>query len=158
MSYDWMHFVMERGMLLGIKARAEGTLNALVFLTILARVGFIFASIGMACLLFIRRRGWAWGIIPLAYAIAILSFTSDVDSAMAGFLWWGIIPAGFLLFGRRWWMGLPLATVVVFTIFVIVPYPQIVFGLLFLALSLAITSVRLISIKSGAASATRQLA
>jgi hypothetical protein len=152
MTYDWMHFVMERGMLLGIKARVEGNLSSLTFLMILSRVGFIFASIGMACVLFVRRRGWAWGIIPLAYAIAILYFTGDADSAMAGFLWWGIIPAGFLLFGRRWLMGLPLATVVVFCLFVIAPYPQIAFGILFLVLSLAAAAFRVTSLKSRAAS------
>ncbi len=67
---------------------------------------------------------------------------------MAGFVWWGIIPAGFLLFGRRWFMGLALATVVVFTIFVIAPYPQIAFGLLFLALSLVTAATRLVTQKT----------
>jgi hypothetical protein len=143
MSYDWMHFVMERGMLLGIKARTEGNLNSFTFLMVLARVGFILATLGMAFILFVRRRGWAWGLIPLAYALSILVFTADWDSAMAGFLWWGIIPAGFLILGRRWWMGLALATVVVFTIFVIAPYPQLVFGMLFLVLTLAAAANRL---------------
>ena len=152
MSYDWMHFVMERSMLLGIKARAEGNLNSTAFLMGLSQVGFVFASIGMAYLLFVRRRGWAWGLIPLVYATAILIFTSDMNSAMAGFLWWGIIPAGFLLFGRRWFMGLALTMVVVFTIFVIAPYPQITFGILFLFLMLAISTFRLVSVKSRAAS------
>ena len=140
MSYDWMHFVMERGMLLGIKARAEGNLSSGSFLRNLSGLGWIAATLGMAYLLFVRRRGWAWGLLPLAYAIAILGFTADAESAMAGFLWWGIIPAGFLLFGRRWFIGLALATVLVFTIFVISPYPQLAFGLLFLAIVLAVAA------------------
>jgi hypothetical protein len=148
MSYDWMHFVMERGMLLGIKARTGGNLNSSSFLMVFSRIGFIFATIGMACILFVRRRGWAWGLIPLVYSIAILVFTSDADSAMAGFLWWGIIPVGFLLFGRSWFMGLALATVVVFTIFIIAPYSQLAFGILFLVLRLAIAISQLVSEKS----------
>jgi hypothetical protein len=136
LSYDWMHFVMERGMLLGIKTRAEGTLGSTRILTLIAKAGWIVATFGLATVLFGRRHGWWWGLIPLAYAIAILVFTSDVWSAMTGFLWWGVIAAGFLVFGKNWWKGLTLAIVAVILIFVLAPQPYLVFGIVFLILTL----------------------
>ena len=39
-TYGWMHFVMERGMLFGIKARAEGNLNASIPLEIISNIGW----------------------------------------------------------------------------------------------------------------------
>jgi hypothetical protein len=136
LTYDWMHFVMERGMLLGIKARAEGRLGSNRILTLTARAGWIVATLGLATVLFGRRRSWWWGMIPLAYAVAILIFTSDIWSTMTGFLWWGVIAAGFLVFGRRWWKGLALAIVAVILIFVLAPQPYLAFGIIFLIITL----------------------
>lgn len=136
LTYDWMHFVMERGMLLGIKARAEGTLGSNQMLTLAAKAGWIMATLGLATVLFKRRRGWWWGLIPLAYATAILVFTSDIWSAVTGFLWWGVIAAGFLVFGKSWWKGLALAIVAVILIFVLAPQPYIAFGIAFLIITL----------------------
>ena len=136
LTYDWMHFVMERGMLLGIKARAEGTLASNRIPTLLANAGWIASTLGLATVLFKRHRGWWWGLIPLAYAIAILVFTSDVWSAMTGFLWWGVITAGFIIYGKNWWKGLTLAIVAVILIFVLAPQPYIAFGIIFLIITL----------------------
>jgi len=138
LSYDWMHFVMERGMLLGIKIRAEGNLNSVSILQVVSWTGWIAAGLGMVYVLFIRRRGWWWGLIPLAYAVTIIGITSDFQSTMAGFLWFGSIIAGFLVFGFRWWKGLALATVLVVLIFVLTPQPFLSFGLIFLGITLAI--------------------
>lgn len=143
LSYDWMHFVMERGLLLGIKARAEGTLNSDGALQILANTGWILAALGMAAALFMRRRNWGWGLLPLAYAAAILAFTADLWSALAGFLWWGVIAAGFILYGRGWWKGLALATAIVVLIFVLAPQPHLTFGILFLAAALGTLTVKI---------------
>ncbi len=143
LTYGWMHFVMERGMLLGIKARAEHRLGSDVVLQGIANIGWVAATLGMFLLLFLRRRGWWWGLIPLAYGLAILIFTGDLWSAMAGFLWFGVIAAGFLLLGRRWWMGLALATVLVILIFVLAPQPHIAFGTIFLLIMLGYSATRL---------------
>ena len=142
-SYDWMHFVMERGMLLGIKARAEGRLNTEPIPHVLSALGWIIASLGIAYVLFARRRGWWWGLLPLVYAALIIAFTRDIWSAMAGFLWWGIITAGFLAFGRNWWKGLVLVTGTVVLIFVVAPQPQLAFGIIFLITTLAIPTLNL---------------
>jgi hypothetical protein len=135
-TYGWIHFVMERGMLLGIKTRAEGTLNASIVLQIISQIGWVVTTLAMALLLFWRRRGWWWGLIPLAYAAAITAVTADIWSAMAGFLWWGVITAGFMLFGRRWWKSLILIIALVISIFVLTPQPQMAFGTIFLLITL----------------------
>jgi len=148
LTYDWMHFVMERGMLLGIKVRAEGTLGANRMLTLVANSGWIVATLGLATVLFSSRRGRWWGLLPLAYAIAIMIFTSDLWAAMAGFLWWGVIAAGFLIFGRNWWKGLSLAIVAVVLIFVLASQPYVAFGIIFLVITLVI----LVQIKNNGSS------
>jgi hypothetical protein len=99
----------------------------------------------MLAFLFLRRRGWWWGLLPLAYALAILAITSDLWSAMAGFLWWGTISAGFLAFGRGWWKGLALAAVVVILTFVFAPQPHIAFGIMFLLFTVASVRIRFAS-------------
>ncbi len=143
LSYDWIHFVMERGMLLGIKARAEGTLDGGFLMLALAKIGWSISTLGMLFVLFVRRRGWWVGLIPLAYGVAIVAYTADIWSAMAGFLWWGVVAAGFVLWGRRWWSWLLLATVAVIYIFVLFPQPFIAFGIIFLAITLALIALKL---------------
>jgi hypothetical protein len=143
LSYDWIHFVMERGMMLGIKARAEGTVNRGLLMMVLAKIGWSVATLGMLFILFVRRRGWWVGLIPLAYGIAIVVTTRDIWSAMAGFLWWGVVAAGFVLLGHHWWSWLLLATVAVIYIFVLSPQPFIAFGIIFLIITLWIAGARL---------------
>ena len=135
-SYDWMHFVMERGMLLGIEARAEKTSGSRDILQGLAALGWVLATFEIGLVLFMRRRNWWWGLLALAYAAAILFFTGDGWASAAGFLWFGIITAGFLVWGSRWWKGLVVSIMAVITIFVLSNDPHTVFGLFFLALSL----------------------
>jgi hypothetical protein len=137
-TYGWMHFVMERGLLLGIKARAEGSLNSDIILQIISKTGWLVSMLGMAVLLFRRRSGWGWGLIALGYAAAILIITSDFWSAAAGFLWWGVITAGFLKYGRNWWKDLLLAMVCVILTFIFSPQPFLTFGTLFLVITLVI--------------------
>lgn len=136
-TYDWIHFVMERGMLLGIKARAEGTLGEGLFLKIISDLGWILASLGIAYLFFQQKKGW-WGLLPCGYALAILLLTHDIWAALAGFLWWGMIASGFLLWGRRWWKGLFISTLSVILIFVVSNQPHMVFGMIFLIGSLTV--------------------
>jgi hypothetical protein len=133
---------MERGMLLGIKARAEPALGLGALFQALSAIGWILATLGVGYVLFARRRGWWWGALPLAYALAILGFTQDVWAAMAGFLWWGIIAAGFLLWGRRWWKGLCLSILFVILVFVLASQPHTAFGVIFLLVALVIAGAR----------------
>jgi hypothetical protein len=135
-TYEWIHFVIERGMLLGIQSRAEGTVEANAVSLGLAHLGWTIASVAMVVLLFARRRGWWWGLLPLSYAGLIIAFTGDLWSALAGFLWWGIIVAGFLVYRRGWWKGLVLATALVLLTLILVPQSYVVFGLAFGVLAL----------------------
>jgi len=146
LTYDWMHFVMERGMLLGIQARAEGRPVVSPALALFGKLGWITATLGLAALLFVHRRStlrgslrrwsWAWGLPSAAYAGLILAITRDPWAAMAGFLWWGIITAGFLALGRAWWRYLGLTIALVILVFVLAPQPHPAFGLIFLAITL----------------------
>jgi hypothetical protein len=148
LSYDWMHFVMERGMLLGIKARAEGTLTSNQLLRSISGLGWIAATIALIAFFLTRRRGRWWGLLPWAYALAILIFTFDPWAAMAGFLWWGIVIAGFVAFGRAWWKGLSIAIVAVVLTFVLAPQPQLAFGIIFLIALLVIVAIRILRIQN----------
>jgi hypothetical protein len=131
-TYDWMHFVMERGMLLGIKARAEHTLESDAWLRTISAAGWILATFFVGFILFVRKHGWAWGLLPLVYTFSILIFTGDFWPAMAGFLWWGVVTAGFILLRRNWWKGLLLTIIAVITVFVLANQPHVAFGLAFL--------------------------
>jgi hypothetical protein len=145
LTYDWMHFVMERGMLLGIKARAEGTLGSEMLIHTVANLGWMAATLAMVAFLFLRRRGWWWGLIPLAYSVAIFGFTADIWAALAGFLWGGVIAAGFLAFWRSWGEGLTAATGLGILVFVLAPQPHIAFGVIFLLITLGMVSVKVSS-------------
>ena len=140
-----MHFVMERGMLLGIKARVEGKLNDNPIPEALSSFGWIAATLGIAYVLFGRRRGWWWGLLPLGYAALIITFTHDIWACMAVFLWWGIIAAGFLVLGGNWWKGFVLVIGAVIPTLVLAPQPQLAFGITFLILTLAILGIRSLS-------------
>ena len=110
-----------------------------------SNIGWIVATLSMFLILFMRRRGWWWGLIPLAYGAAILILTADLWSAMAGFLWFGVIAAGFLLFGRRWWKGLALAIALVILVFVLASQPHIAFGIIFLFIEMGYVGMRLMN-------------
>jgi hypothetical protein len=64
---------------------------------------------------------------------------------MTGFLWWGIIAAGFLVFGGNWWKGFLLVIGAVILTFVLAPQPQLAFGMIFLIATLVALSMRSIS-------------
>lgn len=137
-TYDWIHFVMERGMLLGIKARAEGAPTSAPIGRRMAALGWVVAGVLLGGRLFLRRRGWWWSGFALAYAVSIGMVTHDAWSALAGFLWWGAITVGFLVRGRAWWFELPVVTAGVILLLVLAEQPWIAFGWVFLLVSMAL--------------------
>jgi hypothetical protein len=132
--WDPMHFVMEQRMLQGIKERAEGRPLVPPLVQAVAEAGWVLAAVGLLGL-FLSRRGWrAWLLLPVTVTLPALWLTSDVNSALAGFLASGITVAGLLAFGRRWWAPYLLVASAVALVLLLAPDSHAAFGLIFLVL------------------------
>src|SRR6266498_3665514 len=129
--WDPMHFTMERRMMLGIKALAEGRTYPPPALDLAARIGWVAAGIGVLGLFLARRRRWPWLLPPAAVALPVLWTTGDVNAALAGFLAVGITPVGALAFGRRWWAPFSTIAAIVLLVLVVTPEAYVTFGLIF---------------------------
>jgi hypothetical protein len=130
--WDPAHFVMQRQMMRGIQARAEGNPHPPAVLMTTARLGWIAAAALLAGLfLFGTRIGWI--LVPLAPLIPILLTTGDIDAALAAFLALGITVLGALRFGRRWVPTYLVVAAVVLLVLLLAPDAYIAFGLLLLA-------------------------
>lgn len=130
-------FTMERRMLLGLKARAEGRPDVPAGLTAIAQIGWVAAGIAVAALFLSQRRRLYWLALPVAAALPALLMSSDLQAALAAFIAVGIIVLGFLTFGRGWWGAfLVIASVVMLTL-LLAPEAYIAIGLGFALLLLA---------------------
>ena len=138
MVYDDMHFVMVRQMLRGIQANAEGHPYPPLALTLLARLGWLGATLALLALGLRRRGGWPWLLLPLALAYVTVWKTGDWDAAMAGCLSLGISLLGFAVWGRRWTAPFALVAAFVLLVLLFAPDAWIAFGLIFLALWLGL--------------------
>lgn len=98
-----MPFIMERGMLLGLKARAEGTLGNRPALYTAAAVGWVVAVLGVLAFFLSRRGWWPWLLLPLVVAYLIFRPTGDVLAAAVGFISLGLVILGGLAFRRKGW-------------------------------------------------------
>lgn len=105
LTWEPLHFVMERQMLRGIRDRSEGRASP-GWVSGLASTGFAVAAGMLVVGLARRRRGRAWLLWPLAGAIAVILGTGDVHAALAGFVGTGTAILGALLAGRHWWKWL----------------------------------------------------
>jgi hypothetical protein len=138
LSWDPAHFVMQRQMLRGIKARAEGHPNPPALLDLPARLGWAVAGLAVVALFLVQeKRRWLWLVLPVAAAIPALAFAHDIDAALAAFLAVGITTIGGLAFGRRWWAPFTNLAAVVMLILLFAPDAYIAFGLLFAVVMLA---------------------
>jgi hypothetical protein len=131
LTWDPMHFVMVKGMLRGIKARAEGQPVRPPLLDVAARVGWAGAVAGVVALFLARRRRWPWLLVPGALVVAILWKTGDPDAAAAGLLSLGITILGALILGRRWWAPFTLVAAFVLLVLLLAPDAYVAFGLAF---------------------------
>jgi hypothetical protein len=130
--YDPVHFVMERGMLLGIKARAEGLPDRSLALTLLAAAGWAAAGLATLRALLSRRWGRVAGLVPAAYFAAIVWSTGDLLSATAAFIALGLPLAGFLTYGRRWWPTFGIVAAYVLLVLLLAEDAYVAFGISFL--------------------------
>jgi hypothetical protein len=134
--YDPVHLVMERGMMLGVKAHAEGRPDVSPALTLIAAVGWAAAGLGTLSALLARRLGRLAGLVPVAWFAAILLSTGDLLSATAAFIALGLPIAGFATYGWRWWPTFTVIAAYVLLVLLLVENAYMVFGLSFLAAGL----------------------
>lgn len=134
---DPMHFVMQRRMLLGIKARAEGRPNPPAALDLAARAGWAAAGAALLGLFLRHRRTWPWLALPAVTTLPALLGAGDADAALAGFLAVGITMLGAVRFGRQWWPALAVIGAGVLLVLLFAPDAYVVFGLIFTALLVA---------------------
>ena len=106
--WDPIHFVMEQGMLRGIKERAEGKPLVPPAIMWAAHVGWVLAGAGLLVLFLTRRRSRPWVVLPFIPARLVVHSTGDWDAALAAFLAIGITAFGALTFGCSWWRSYAL--------------------------------------------------
>lgn len=140
--WDPMHFVMERGMLQGIKERAEYQVTP-VSLDVAARLGWSVAGAVVFGLFFVKRGRWYWLAAPIAIALPVALLTGDLDASLAGFIAVGIPIAGALVIGRRWWPRFLLISAAVMLTLVLSPEPYLTFGVAFLLLLIFVAMLQL---------------
>jgi hypothetical protein len=126
------HFAMEREMMKGIRARAEGPSGSGSAAQSLATTGFILTAFVGAFYVALTRRKWAWLAAPFFYAAAILIATGDPQAALVGFTSVALIIAGCQYF-RRWWWAYLLSMFVYVNVGLLLPWDAYTaFGLIFL--------------------------
>ena len=138
-------FTLERRMLLGLKARAEGRPDAPAALMAIAQLGWAAAGITVAGLFLSQRRRWFWLALPVAAALPALLMSSDIQAGLAAFLAVGISILGFLTFGRGWWGPLLVIGSVVMLTLLLAPEAYIAIGLAFTLLLLAALGVMIVT-------------
>ena len=131
MVADPIIFTMERRMLLGLKARAEGRPDAHPLLMAIAWFGWIAAGIVVAGLFVSPRRRLYWLALPAVAALPALLMSNDGQAGLAAFLAVGITLLGFLIFGRDWWGSLFVISSIVMLTLLLAPDAYIAIGLAF---------------------------
>lgn len=137
MVMDPIVFTMQRRMLLGLKARAEGRAEAPAALMAVAQLGWAAAGIAVAGLFVSQRRRRYWLVLPVVAALPALLMSNDVQAGLAAFLAAGIPVLGFLFFGRNWWGFLLVIGSVVLLTLLLAPDAYIAIGFAFVLLLLA---------------------
>jgi hypothetical protein len=98
---------------------------------ILATAVFISAGLGCALFILARTRKWLWLSLPLAYFLLILFSTSDLRSAIVGFVAITLVLIGFIVFRRRWWVCFVAFWVSTFSVLLFSSDAYLLFGILF---------------------------
>jgi hypothetical protein len=104
-----------------------------------SQVGWTLASLGLLTLLLADRRWRPWLPLPLSLVLTSFWLTGDLNSAMSGFLAVGITVAGFLAWGSRWCAPYLLVASAVALVLLLAPDTHSAFGLIFMALVVAVT-------------------
>lgn len=158
MVVDPIVFTMEKRMLLGLKARAEGRPDAHPVLAAIALFGWTAAGIAVAGLFVSQRRRLYWLTLPVAAALPALLMSRDVQSGLAAFLAMGIVVLGFLIFGRDWWGTLLVIGSIVLLTLLLAPDAYIAIGLAFTLLLMAAVGTMIAARSGTLGGATRRVA
>jgi hypothetical protein len=158
MVADPIVFTMERRMLLGLKARAEGRPDAHPLPMAIALFGWVVAGITVAGLFVSQRQHRYWLALPVAAALPALLTSSDVQSGLAAFLAVGITLLGFLIFGRDWWGSLLVIGSIVMLTLLLAPDAYVAIGLAFVLLLLAAPGTMVAARSRSLGGGTRRLA
>lgn len=154
MIVDPIVFTMERRMLLGLKARAEGRPDAPPALMAIAQLGWMAAGITVAYLFLSQQRRRYWLALPVVAALPALLMSHDVQAALAAFLAVGITVLGFLIFGRDWWGSLLVIGSIVLLTLLLAPEAYVAIGLAFFMILLLVLGAMIMahsSVLGGAA-------
>ncbi len=135
--WDPTHFVMQRQMMRGIKARAEGHPDPHAALDLPGRLGWAVAGIALLALFLAQGKRRLWLLVPVAAMIPALVFAHDIDAALAAFLAIGITTLGALIFGKRWWAPFTNLAAVVMLTLLLAPDAYLAFGWTFVLVILA---------------------
>lgn len=130
LAFEPVHFVMERQMLLGIKARAEGRLPSPA-LDALVAIGFAVGVVGVALLFGHRPRATPWLVLPTLLLAGVVARTGDWVAGAAGFVALGLVILALPQLRRRWPALLPVPAVVLLVL-LLVPRSDVAFALIFL--------------------------
>lgn len=145
MIVDPIVFTMERRMLRGLKARAEGRPDAPAELTVIAQIGWISAGIIVAALFVINRRSRFWLALPVVATLPALLMSHDIQAGLAAFLAAGISMLGFLSFGKNWWGPLLVIGSAVLLTLLLAPEAYIAIGLAFFMILLSVLGVMVVT-------------
>jgi hypothetical protein len=140
MIVDPLVSTMERRMLLGLKARAEGRPDAPVPIMAIAHGGWMAGGVAVAGLFLSHRRRRYWLVLPVAAALPALLMSHDIQAGLAAFLATGITILGFLVFGRNWWGSFLIIGSIVMLILLLAPEAYTAIGLTFAVLLFAALS------------------
>jgi len=151
-------FTLERRMLLGIKARAEGHPDVPLVLMAIAQLGWVVAGMIVAGLFLSHRRRWLWLALPVLAALPALWMGHDLQAGLVAFLSAGIPVLGFLSFGKDWWGSLLIIASVVLLTLLLAPEAYAAFGLIFALLLLAALGSMVVARSSNLDSTTHRLA
>ncbi len=149
--FDPGHFAMEKRMMLEVKRLAEGRPTSPLIVRVLAWTGFVIAAVIGTLIIITRRKKWPWVAAPLAWFLAVLLSTSDLQAALVAFVALTLIIVGFVAFRRKWWLYFLWWWIYVFSILIFASDAFLVFGILFLVEGAAVAAFSLGHGRSGPA-------
>lgn len=136
LTFDALHFVMERQMMRNVKRLAEGRPPTPWWLNFVAGAGFVAACDLALRRILARRRRWPWAAFAAAYLLLVLLASRDAQAALVGFTAVLLIVAGVIRFRGWWWAYILGMWVYAHLVLFLAADAYVVFGLVFLAAGL----------------------